>query len=200
MKLPIKMVTYRRRDGSTNTVHAVATIPSSASERFGVQVTELDGEGEVILARADLAASEPIVQALFPEWSDIVALSGSSANGEPFFAWDNGWYWLAGALRFADVRYHGGTGPAAASPRECVAALAKTLRIDVAEADAIVTACRLTAESAGAFVSSPLARRTFDHYLRRVLVPRWRAEAGACVMNHREEIGRLETQDEESEF
>lgn len=94
------------------------------------------------------------IEKAWPEIKPIIALHLSNAdNGEPMYAEENGFYWLAGAVGGLGEDYHGGSGSSEKAPEECLAILAKHLRIELDAARHLAEACKI-AHDAG--LKSPI--------------------------------------------
>lgn len=80
--------------------------------------------------RAGGCIHEEILQAR-PDLAPIVDIHLSDATtGQPMYAEENGWYWIAGILGGLGERFHGGNCSQNNSPETCKKILAKHLRTD----------------------------------------------------------------------
>jgi hypothetical protein len=135
------------------------------------------------------AAHEEILKH-WPELADLAALHLSDIDGVPMHAVGNGWYNLAGCFPDAfGERYHRGNskmnfadGYRLPTGDECLEMFAQHCRISRAEAEAI------KAEVEAAAMAAPhsrnaVAKETLTKIMDDML-PRWKAEADACVMKH----------------
>jgi hypothetical protein len=127
------------------------------------------------------AGHETIARWYGDRFDDLAALHLSDIDGVPMHAEPNGWYWLAGALGGAGKAYHGGNGSPSRTPAECLATLARHLRITPDEAEA------LRAEASAEYTHNPdgweAARATFGLRLDDMR-PRWKAEADAAIAKY----------------
>ena len=119
-------------------------------------------------------AMHDAILAKFPEVADFVALHLADENGQPMYAEQNGYYWLAGALGGLGEEYHGASGSSAKSLQECLAIFASYVRITVEQADDLIATFKGgQAKVREQFVAWVAAQR-----------PRWKAEADAAVAKY----------------
>jgi hypothetical protein len=119
-------------------------------------------------------AMHDAILAKFPEVADFVALHLADENGEPMYAVENGYYWLAGALGGLGEKYTGLNGSPEKSVEECLAIFASHVRISVEQADDLIA----TFKGGQGKVREQFAAWCITQR------PRWRAEADAIVAKY----------------
>jgi hypothetical protein len=111
----------------------------------------------------EILAAWPVV------WPLVALHLSASPSGEPMHAEANGFYWLAGCVTGGlGEDYHGGSGRGAKTPDECLAILAKHLRLNLPSAELAVSTVAGSSNPKAAFSA-----------LVEGLRPRWKAEAAA---------------------
>lgn len=141
------------------------------------------------------------IRQVWPEAKPIIRLHLSNADdGEPMYAEDNGYYWLAGAVGGLGEQYTGANGSGATTPEECLQILADHLRISLDAAAGIANTVHAayivafnthetpvpgaTLNRLAPFrdesrkVATVVARNVFHDYVNEQR-PRWQAEATA---------------------
>jgi len=118
---------------------------------------------------------EEIAKHFGPKFDDFIALHLSAVNGKPIYAFENGWYWLAGAMGGLGEDYHGGKGKGAKSAMQCFEVLCSHLRIGIIEGRALMETIQNT-EAAG-------RREVFANYVEAQSA-RWKREADAAIEKH----------------
>lgn len=123
--------------------------------------------------RGDFQAGGCIHEEILKVWPEVKPLVDlhlcDSPSGEPMHAEANGFYWLAGCVTGGlGEDYHGGSGGWAKTPDECLAILAKHLRLNLPSAELAVATVAASNSPKAAFAA-----------LVEGLRPRWKAEAAA---------------------
>ena len=123
----------------------------------------------------------------FPRFADLAALHLSDIDGVPMHAEANGWYWLSGYLGGMGEEYHGGSGQFGKTPEQCLEIFARHCRISIEEARALADKCREAKlpNGWGADVHCAKASRDVWRAACEAMRPRWKAEADACIANHK---------------
>lgn len=116
------------------------------------------------------------ILAVHPELKPFADLHLSDTDGVPMYAFENGFYWLAGICNGLGEKYYGDK-----SVGECAKILSHHLRISIDEVSALASKAFATYHDAGLNeVGNKACREWFSNYVQQQK-PRWKNEAETAL-------------------
>lgn len=192
------------RKGFAEIVGGLHYLKGNSAPYFSITTCAWYGKTKSTRNEAFFGCNHEFVAEHAPEFEDLIALHLSDIDGVPMHAVENGWYWLAGAVKgHYGERYHGGNskgrhGGEYREPtrEECLEILARHLRISYEEAAQLAATIvvepidehlhiGMTVEQIDELAAAAKneAKAKFAAFVD-AQKPRWKKEADAAVKKH----------------
>ena len=122
------------------------------------------------------------ILAQWPDLAPLAALHLSDIDGAPMYAFENGWYALAGTADYGE-RYHRGNSTPALDAEQCLQSFANHCRISLDEAREIADACKAAKLAVLDLPASEWRKAARAVWMERcdAMRPRWAAEAKSAI-------------------